>query len=47
MGSYLYQIFYMYLQSNSAEQLLQVLNFRTYDVNGEIKTFINTTTIDP
>lgn len=47
MGSYLYGIYYMYLQSNSPEQLLQGLNFRSYDVNGEIKSFINTTTIDP
>lgn len=47
MGSFLYGIFYIYLQSNSPEQLLQGMNFRTYDVNGEIKNFINTTTIDP
>jgi hypothetical protein len=47
MGSYLYGIFYIYLQSNSPEQLLQNLNFRTYDVNGDIKSFLNTTTIDP
>lgn len=47
MGSYLYGIYYIYLQSNASEQLLQGLNFRTYDVNGEIKSFINTTTIDP
>jgi len=47
MGSYLYGIYYMYLQTNSPEQLLQGLNFRTYDVNGDIKSFINTTVIDP
>ena len=47
MGSYLYGIFYIYIQSNTPEQLLQGLNFRNYDVNGEIKTFINTTTINP
>jgi hypothetical protein len=47
MGSYLYGIFYIYLQSNTPQQLLQGMNFRTYDVNGEIKSFINTTTIDP
>ena len=47
MGSYLYGIFYIYLQSNSPEQLLQGMNFRTYDVNGDVKSFINTTTIDP
>lgn len=47
MGSYLYGIFFIYLQSSTPEQLLQGLSFRTYDVNGEIKTFVNTTTIDP
>lgn len=47
MGSYLYGIYYMYIQTNTSEQLLQGLNFRTYDVNGDIKSFINTTVIDP
>jgi len=47
MGSFLYGIFYIYIQSNTPEQILQGLNFRTYDANGEIKTFINTTTINP
>jgi len=47
MGSFLYGIYYIYLQSNSPEQLLQGLNFRTYDVNGDIKSLINTTVIDP
>jgi hypothetical protein len=47
MGSYLYGIYYIYFQGNSIEQLLQGLNFRSYDVNGDIKSFLNTTTIDP
>jgi hypothetical protein len=47
MGSYLYGIYYIYMQSNTPEQLLQGLSFRAYNVNGDIKTFINTTTIDP
>jgi len=47
MGSFLYGIFYIYIQGNSPEQVLQPINFRTYDVNGEIKSFINVTTIDP
>lgn len=47
MGSYLYGIFYIYIQSNTPEQLLQGLTFRTYDANGEIRTFLNTTVIDP
>ena len=47
MGSYLYGIFYIYLQSNTPEQLLKGLNFRTYDVNGDVRSFFDTTTIDP
>ena len=47
MGSYLYGITYIYLQSNTPEQLLKGLNFRTYDVNGDVRSFLNTTTIDP
>ena len=47
MGSYLYGIYYIYIQSLSSNQILQGLNFRTYDVNGDIKSFINTTVIDP
>lgn len=47
MGSYLYGIFYIYMQSNSSQQLFQGLSFRSYDSNGDIKKFINTTTIDP
>jgi len=47
MGSFLYGIYSMYIKSNTSEQLLQGLNFRTYDANGDIKSFINTNTIDP
>lgn len=47
MGSFLYNIFYMYIQANTKEQLLSGLSFRSYDVNGDIKNFINTTTINP
>ena len=47
MGSFSYGIFSIYIQGNSPEQVLQPINFRTYDVNGEIKSFINVTTIDP
>jgi hypothetical protein len=47
MGSFLYGITEIYIQSNAPDQLLQVLNFRSYDSNGDIKSFINTTTIDP
>ena len=47
MGSYLYGITYIYLQSALTQQILQGLNFRSYDVNGDVKSFINTTIIDP
>ncbi len=47
MGSFLYGIKYMYLQSALTQQILQGLNFRSYDVNGDVKSFINTTIIDP
>lgn len=47
MGSFLYGVDEIYLQANSAEQLLQGLSFRSYDVNGDVSNFINTTTVDP
>lgn len=47
MGSYLYGIDTIYFQANSSQQLLQGFNFRSYDVNGDINSFINVTTVDP
>jgi len=47
MGSFLYGIKRIYLQSRLTQQILQGLNFRSYDVNGDVKSFINTTIIDP
>jgi hypothetical protein len=47
MGSFVYGVDEIYLQANSAEQLLQGLSFRSYDVNGDVNNFINTTTVDP
>lgn len=47
MGSYQYRIDEMYLQSNTAQQLLQPLSFRSYDVNGTISKIIDVLTVNP
>ena len=47
LGSYQYLVYYIYYQSLGTQQLLQGLNFRSYDVNGDRRSFINTTTVDP
>ena len=47
MGSYQYGVDYFYYQSDTTQQLFQGLNFRSYDVNGDRSSFINTTTVDP
>jgi len=47
MGSYQYGVDIIYMQSITTQQLLQGLGFRSYDVNGDINTFLNTTTVSP
>lgn len=47
MGSYQYGVDDIYMQSNTTEQLLQGLSFRSYDVNGDINNFLNATTVNP
>jgi hypothetical protein len=47
LGSYQYAVYYIYYQSLGIQQLLQGLSFRSYDVNGDRRNFINTTTVDP
>jgi len=47
MGSYQYGIDEIYLQSNTTEQLLQPLGFRSYDVNGTISNIIDVLTVNP
>jgi hypothetical protein len=47
MGSYQYGVDDIYMQSNTAQQLLQGLSFRSYDANGDINNFLNATTVSP
>lgn len=47
MGSFQYGVNEIYIQSNTTQQLLQGLSFRSYDVNGDIANFLNTTTVSP
>ena len=47
MGSFLYGVNNIYFQANTTQQLFQGFNFRSYDVNGDINSYINVTTVDP
>jgi hypothetical protein len=47
MGSYQYGVNIIYIQANSSQQLFKGLSFRSYDVNGDINNFLNTTVISP
>ena len=47
MGSFQYGVNEIYIQSNTTQQLLQGLSFRSYDVNGDIAIFLNVTTVSP
>lgn len=47
MGSYQYGINEIYIQSNTAQQLLQPLGFRSYDVNGTISNIVDVLTVNP
>jgi hypothetical protein len=47
MGSYQYGIELIYLQANTTQQLFQGLKFRSYDVNGDVNSFLNTTIVSP
>jgi hypothetical protein len=47
MGSYQYGIDEIYIQSNTTQQLLQPISFRSYDVNGTINTVVDVTTVNP
>jgi hypothetical protein len=47
MGSFQYGVNQIYIQSNTTQQLLQGLSFRSYDVNGDISNFLNVTTVSP
>ena len=47
MGSYEYGIDEIYIQSNTTQQLLQPLIFRSYDSNGTISVTVDVTTVNP
>jgi len=47
MGSYQYGVYYIYMQSVTTQQILQSLGFRSYDVNGDINSFLNVTIVSP
>lgn len=47
MGGYAYGIVSIYMEADTYNQLVVGLGFRRYNVNGNIRRFVNTTTIDP
>lgn len=47
MGSFVYGVNSMYIQSNTIEQVLQPLRFNQYDVNGTLESYSQVTAIDP
>ena len=47
MGSFVYGIREMYLKANSNNQILQSYQFKRYDVNGTLESYVDTPTIDP
>jgi hypothetical protein len=47
MGSYNYGVNIIYFQADTTQQLFQGLSFRSYDANGTINIFLNTTTVSP
>lgn len=47
MGSFVYGVDSMYIQSNSTEQILKPIVFSQYDVNGTREGYSQITTVDP
>lgn len=47
MGSFIYGIREMYLKANSNNQILQSYQFKRYDVNGTLESYVDVPTIDP
>jgi hypothetical protein len=47
MGSFQYGVEGIYLQANTVQQLFKGITFRSYDANGDINIFLNTTVISP
>lgn len=47
MGSFIYGIKEMYLKANSNNQILQSYQFKRYDVNGTLESYVDVPAIDP
>ena len=47
MGSFVYGINEMYLKANDVSQILQGYQFKRYDANGTLESFVDAPTIDP
>jgi hypothetical protein len=47
MGSFIYGIREMYLKANSNNQILQSYQFKRYDVNGALESYVDVPAIDP
>lgn len=47
MGSFVYGVDSMYVQSNSTQQVLEPILFSQYDVNGTREAYSQITTVDP
>ena len=47
MGSFNYEVSEMYLSSNNVSQILQSYQFKSYDANGTLESFVDVPTIDP
>ena len=47
MGSFMYGVNEMYLKANDNSQILQSYQFKKYDVNGTLESFVDAPTIDP
>jgi hypothetical protein len=47
MGSFIYGVKEIYLKANSNNQILQSYQFKRYDVNGTLESFVDAPAIDP
>lgn len=47
MGSFIYGIREMYLKANSNNQILQSYQFKRYDVNGTLESYVDVPAINP
>lgn len=47
MGSFVYGVSEMYLKANDNSQILKSYQFKKYDANGTLESYVDTPTIDP